>query len=363
MVILAGSGVVIAGGTSFAGQRSAAAVRRGNTAAGSFVSLWATRHAIEVERFSLATGKPAQTLVRDASQLSEPQPGPHGLVWLSPQGTCGGTVRTLDPRSGHTHLVERVAASEMVNDAVPDPTGKRVVQSAVSCSNPFLNEHYVVRDLHSGRSWTLGADARRCHSLSTPSWNATGSQLVFTYGASRLSARGGAAAVGSAGRGAGGRRGGTGRPSHCSVPQRAKIVVVSALHRSKASSWRILARRAGCAYTSAAFDAAGIVAFQACAPNPGDPTVDDFMGPAYAVQLNLQGRVLFRLPLKIGSNPGSIASDLLSGIVLISQNQTVRAHTPTHNFVWQLSGRRLRLVGRYSFTGVGAIDAHPLSEP
>jgi hypothetical protein len=370
--IAAGAGEGASGRAGAPGHRSEALRHRSGERSGgrAFVSVWPVRGAKGrrvIERFSLRSGRPTGVLdgrLPATADLSEPIADRHGAVWFTESSgprcafahsidcgppaprTCASRVIELPP-SGAARTVLSYPPTELVAGASPDPAGDEIaLVQATSCTASYFDDHYVVRSLRSGASWSIGADARPCHLLSTPGWNAAGTVLVFTFGASRLKA-GERQPVGAGG------------PS-CPQPRPANIVLAPAGRASRTSSWTVIAHHVGCEYESAAFDRTGIAAFEACAPRHRPGPANDFLGPAYVVQLAVSGRVEFRVPLAVGANPGSVASDPATGELLVSQNQTYRQHKPTHNFVWQLSGHRLRLVGRYPFTGQGVFAAAPL---
>ena len=343
-------------------------------AGGSFVSLWAPRslHGTAVERFSLGSGRPLGALFTEhagaaAPGLSEPHVDGSGTVWVTAGSgpacigagfECGGLkpnscrskVLKLSPGGGPPQTALTFPDSELVGDGVPSPDGEEVALVTAGCTTSYFDSHYVVRDLESGRQWTLGSGARPCHSLSSPAWNATGTELVFTYGVSTLPQGQQPPTLG-------------GSPA-CTAPSRDGIVVAAADRSSTAASWHVIAHQPGCNYETAAFDRAGIVAFEACAPTPTAPADDDFLGPAYVVQLDTRGRLLFRLPLEVGANPGSVASNPDTGEVLVTQDQTYNdsarpGHQPAYNYVWQLAGRHLRLIVRFPFNGQLVIAGQP----
>jgi hypothetical protein len=115
------------------------------------------------------------------------------------------------------------------------------------------------------------------------------------------------------------------------------------------SAWPFIAPRRGCQYTSVAFDHLGLAAFEACAGRRGFPA-NYFFGPDYLVQLTGAGKVLFRLPLEVGANPGAVLSDPRAGVVLVTEDQGGQSR-PAHQFVWRLHGRHLRLIAAYPFSG------------
>jgi hypothetical protein len=378
-VAAAGLGFAAGAGAGASGRRAGAAGHRAGAlrhrsgerrGGGAFVSVWPVRGAKGqrvIERFSLRSGRPRGVLygrLPATADVSAPMADRRGAIWFTESsGPRCSLVRSIDcgppaPRTCASRVIERspsgaartalsYSPNELVTGAAPDPVGDEIaLVQATSCTASYFDDHYVVRSLRSGASWSIGADARPCHFLSTPAWNAAGTVLVFAFGASSLKA-GERQPVGAGG------------PS-CPQPRPANIVLAPAGHASRTSSWTVIAHHVGCEYESAAFDRTGIAAFEACAPRHRPGPANDFIGPAYVVQLAVSGRVEFRVRLAVGANPGSVASDPSTGEVLVSQNQTYRPHRPTHNFVWQLSGDRLRLVGRYPFTGEGVFAAAPL---
>lgn len=361
-------GLVLAGGV-YAGVASGA----GHTAGArgtSFVSLWQghgpTRSGrLTVELFSLRSGRPLARLATEPGgldQISPPHPGTRGRLWITqssgPQcrnrgfgdcspkpSSCRSRITRWAPGTGRSQTVATFPHFKLVSDAVPSPRRGLLVLLSAPCVNSYFNHHFLVEDLHSHRRWSIGADARPCHALSAPAWNSRATQLVFVYGASRL------------------RRGqrlpGGARGESCLVPRAAGVVIVSASHGSKTKSWKLFPPRSGCQYTSAAFDNQGVAAFEACSPGRRRSTADDDLGPASVVQLDRHGRVLFRIALKRGANPGTVQSDPRTGVVLVTQNQTYRQHHPTYNWVWQLKGHHLRLIARYPFDGELTMSAQP----
>jgi hypothetical protein len=334
---------------------------------GSFVSLWLKprmRYPV-IELFSLRSGRPLGRLADTPMESTgPPHPTQNGELWLTSTtgpkcryplsidcgppvpDSCSSTIRSIDPATGSEQVIASFPRSMLVSDAIPSGTGQLAVLMTGGCSNAYFNEHFVVEDLASGRSWAIGADARPCHGLSAPAFNAGGSRLVFTYAPSALrpgEPRPGPGAAGEV----------------CLAPKASGIVVVAADQPSSARSWKLIAPRSGCQYTSAAFDDSGIAAFQTCAPGRRGPPSNDFLGPDAFVQLDAGGRVLYRVPLELGANPGVVLSDPVTGEVLITQDQTYRQHRPTHEFVWQLHGRRLRLIATYPFSGSGLLAAQP----
>ena len=351
--------VAVAGGVAAAASGSTRLAPRSS----SFLTLWQPKGTfrVVVEQLSLRSGRPLAMLAgpwRASAGVAAPHVDANGDVWITVSSgpkcssnvagcgpvpnSCHSKVIRLDPATGDIRTVETFARSQDVSDAIPSPRGRLAVLVAGGCTTSFFNQHLVVEDQRSGDRWSIGAGALPCHELSDPGWNSSGSQLVFTYGPSRLHSADGYP-HGESCRG-------SGSPG---------IVVVSADHASNPRSWRFIAPPKGCGYTSAVFDKQGVAAFETCSPGRRGGPANDFLGPAYLAQLNDRGRVLFQIALKLGANPGTVRSDPRTGELLVTQDQTYRHHRPTHNWVWQLQGRHVRLIASYPFNGYPLISAQP----
>ncbi len=320
--------------------------------AASFLSLWPAcgcGRTTVLAQFSLADGHSVRTLARvpgaARSQVADPHAA-RGRVWLtfssgprcsSPVAGCGpvpnsctGSTVRYAPVSRRATAVLTTPPSELVSDAVPSPDGRRLAMVSAGCAGSFLNFHLVVRDLRSGRTWTIGADARPCHDLSSVAWNENGSRLAFPYGPSRLSRRG------------------RYPPGVCPAPRLGRLVVVSATRPSSSRSWTLIAADPRCGYTAAAFRRRGLVAIEGCAA-----------GGAYLVVIDTRHRITARFPLARGYNDGAVATDWHTGTVLVSEYQAANQGTPVYDWVWALHGGRLRLVARYPNRDAPTVIAEP----
>ena len=327
---------------------------RGGPRSASFVSLWMPAGArnVRVERFSLRSGDPLARLATQSGSWAEVS-GPYldggGGLWITrssgprckPAGfgecfpvprSCRSSTVQLDPGTDATRSVASFPHSELVTAVIPSPRGQLMVLRVAPCTRSYFNDHFVVVNRRTHWRWAIGADAAVCHGLSDASWNAAGTRLAFAYAPSRL--KPGQQYPGEAG------------GNSCRVPLAAGIVIVSAEHASTTRSWHFIHPRHGCSYESVAFDDKGVVAFEACSLHR--PGQDYSAGPADVVQLSGTRRVLFRLAVKPGASPGTVASDPETGLVLVSEDQAKPNHA-TPNWVWQLQGRRLRLIAGYPF--------------
>ena len=176
--------------------------RRGTSRAGSFISLspaCACGKRTVLEQFSLKNGRRLRALTAVPSNTGAHVANPHtdsrGGVWITTStgprctsgvagcgpapNSCSGTAVRFDPTTRSTTTELTFPSSILVADTLPSPNSRLVAMTTGGCATSFFNEHIVIRDLRSGRQWTIGADAAPCHALGDPAWNPDGSQLVF----------------------------------------------------------------------------------------------------------------------------------------------------------------------------------------
>jgi hypothetical protein len=253
--------------------------------------------------------------------------------------SCTGSVVRLALGSGGETTVRTFARSTQVSDAVPSPDEHEVAFLVAPCARSYFNEHFLLANLHTDQSWTIGAGARVCHRISAPSWNARGTSLIFTYAPSNPAVRVG-------------KRDGYGL---CSDPIAGEIVVLSATRPADLASAQIVKPARGCSYLSAVFDPEGIAATEACEHGalrefsfPGD-----YDGDAYVVQLSALGHPLRRLAIKREPNPAIVARNPRGGPVLVTEELGENTR-PYFNWIWTFNGRALKLV-RHSTENIIAI--------
>jgi hypothetical protein len=331
----------------------------------SFLSLWqpkAGKVRIVLEAFSLQDGRPLRTLEalpRFPTDVSSPHRGSGGSAWITVStgpryrnNTAGGdpapnscttSVVSFDPATGKTVTRLSFPRSMLVADGVPSPDGRRIVMLAGGCATSFLNEYLLVDDLQTGRRLTIGTGAVACHALSSAEWSPDGSKLVFAYGPSTSSPSVQGPPAGT-----------------CTTPHPSALAVLSATRSSQLTAAQLIPPAAGCTYQSAAFDRRGIVGIEACSQGtPAHFPPGVYLGDAYLVQLDSHGRLLLRLPLKLGSNPGTVVTDPSTGLVLVTEDQGQRQHQASFDWVWTFDGRHLQAVGRYPFDGNAVVTAEP----
>jgi hypothetical protein len=332
----------------------------------SFISLWpacACGRTTDLDRFSLSDGHRLRTLahikVRQGQSLPTPAVDRAGRVWLTfssgpactsnvagcgpKPNTCAGHVERLDFDTGASTTVLSPPHSEQVTDALPSPNGRQAVLVEGGCTTGYYNEHFVVRDLASGRQWSIGADAAPCHDLTAPSWSASGRELVFAYGPSVLS------------------RHAHPEPGTCAAPRFNRLVMVSSQRGSATTSWKLLKAKGGCSYEVATFDRWGVTAVESCVRGP-QSSLSVNTGQAFLIQLNHRDGVTRRLALQPGWENGAISTER-DGKVLVSQSQPDNAGYPERDWVWQFNGRALRLVAHYRAEDAAQVIAIPTAAP
>lgn len=351
----------VAGGTHLPASR-----------AGTFISLWPAcgcgRHTA-LDQFSLRTGQRLGTIARvpvaGGESVSPPAARLGGPVLLTfssgPKcagpigggasagpcipvaGSCQSRVESLGPESGAVRTLLSFPASTLVSDAMPSPAGRMLVMDAAGCATSFMDAHLVVRDLASGRQWSIGADAARCHQIGPVSWSADSSRLVFPYAPAILPS-------------------GT-KPStapECTAPRYDRLAVVASRQASATSSWKLTLAAKGCSFTAAAFDAKGIAATEACrgGSHPG-AGADPKLGNVFLLQLNAQDHVIARVALQPGWEQGRVSTIGRTGMVLISQDQPANEGYPERDWVWEFNGHHLRLIAQYAAHDAAQVIAAP----
>jgi len=318
-----------------------------------FPACGCTGHTV-IGQFSRRTGQLVRVLgtIRTDGQISTAATDARGGLWLTftagpalaappvagggPEpGTCSGALVRFDLRSGAVRTVTRFPRWVIVGKAVPSPDGRRVALLEGACATAYFNQHIVLLDLRGGGQIGIGADATACHSLPGVAWSRDGARLVFPYGPSTLPRDASFVPNGT-----------------CLMPRPNRLAVASALGPSGVGSWTLSEAERGCSYQSAAFDRAGIVASEACERGAR-------VGPAYLVAFDRRGRRVAKWPLQIGYEDGGVVRDPATGQVLVSEDQAANIGVTSHDWVWELDGRRLRLVGRYRAADAAVVLAQP----
>jgi hypothetical protein len=326
-----------------------------------FLSLW--RNAKEptvLEGFSLSDGEPVRRLAEVPEGTELPHLGKGLVVWLTQSSgpryrnntaggdpepnSCSASVSRLDLENGTSSVVRSFPSSVQADQAVPSPNEHEAAILAGTCSRAYFNQHLLIENLQTGRTWTIGAKTAPCHSISPPSWNPAGTRLVFAYGPPISAHR----RLPRSQLGAG----------LCTSSGPGEIAIVPAGGAGSFSDATLIKPPHGCSYTDAMFDTKGIAAVAGCekGSEPGFEGLGDYMGDTYLIQLDSRGRVIRKLPLRRGANPATLAP--FDSSVLVSEQQGENTR-PWWDWIWAFNGQTLRLI-RHSNENITAAGVVPL---
>jgi hypothetical protein len=314
-----------------------------------------------LEQFSLKDGRRLRAVAKVPSgtgvHVANPHTDSRGGVWITTStgprctsdvsgcgpvpNSCSGTAVRLDPTSQSTTTELTFPSSILVADTLPSPNGRLVAMTTGGCATSFFNEHIVVRNLRSGRQWTIGSDAAPCHALGDPAWSPDGSKLVFPYGPSVLS-----------------------RDTHvtggtCEAARFSRLVVVPAGRSSQTTTWKLIKADHGCSYQAATFDRWGIAAIEGCVRGEPRGQYSVNGGDAYLVQMSPRHHVMLRLALARGYDGGEIVNDPGTGTVLVSEYQAANQGIPVFNWVWAFDEHTLRTIRRFPNKDAPTVIAEP----
>ncbi|OJV24683.1 MAG: hypothetical protein BGO26_19205 [Actinobacteria bacterium 69-20] len=215
-------------------------------------------HGMQVQATAVASGKVWVTLSSGPRCSS-------GVEGCGPvPGSCAGQVITIAPTDGTPSVALTAPADELIADAKPSPDGSLLAYLDGSCDSSYFNQHLQVRDLRTGRSWSIGAALAMCHSLGSISWTPNGQNLVVAYGPSTLPP----GAAGDYGHGT------------CQSPGPAQLAVVPALQGAPDLPGVHTAMDADCQAAAVTATKDGYAAIEAC----GSP--DYLSGPALLLALD-----------------------------------------------------------------------------
>ena len=238
-------------------------------------------------------------------------------------GSCAGQVLRLDPKTGKAMPMVTASPDELISDAQPSPNGRYLAYLDGKCSVPST-EYVRVRDLATGRSWTIGRRLSACTTLGSLAWSASGNDLAVEYG-----------------------------PSACKTRPN-ELAIVPALRPAAGLPGRRVRMDANCQADAVAATRTGYAAIEACGAHLGYRT-----GPASLLLFNSTLKVTSRS--SVGSCLGTDAelsaasksSDLLIATHQFSRrvdrptatNHTAQANSAVHRH-WTGPESRVRLGDR-----------------
>ena len=159
--------------------------------------------------------------------------------------TCTSVVDWVDPATGSVATVYTAPEDRDVSGGFPSPNGDQLALVGGPCEPASGRIDITVRNLLTGRQWTLGRSVRRCTGIGpTVAWSSNGKELLFPW--ARISGAPGP------------------YPQWCSNDQLARLVVTAADRNSGPRSWSVIRADNGCSFLHAVFDARGIAAIEGC---------------------------------------------------------------------------------------------------
>ena len=291
--------------------------------------------------FSLRNGQLLGTIAKLSSPVgvSAPHPGPGGSILLTvsagptcgevscAKNSCASSVDRLDLNTGTVTTLYRAPDSLIVTDAVVSPRGRMLAMSGGACAPKAAA--VIVRDLGTGRQWSIGANLPYCTGLGPVSWNPNGAELMFAYAPvinpPDLPANG----------------------AFCTATRPARLAIAAAGHASSSHAWELISADRGCSFEAGVFDHAGIAAVEGCQHGGPSAPGQNPLGDAYLLQLDTGRHVVARLALQPGWEQGLVTTEP-DGRVLISQDQPANEGYPERDWVWEFDGRQLRPIAHYA---------------
>lgn len=305
-----------------------------------------------LETFSTATGRALGTLrhAPRGMQLESVAMTASGRLWVTTAtgprvrndtlggdpapNSCRSSILEVQPGRDHVLVVSTSPRSQLINDAVPSPSGDRVAYLESGCRTFFADPHLVIRKRHGGGELTIGSDAASCHGMTAPSWSSDGVQLTFSFTPSTETHPWPAGA--------------------CPRSRPSELVVASTRHSSQMGAVHVLAPPSGCGYVQSAFDAWGIAAVETCGA--------DQVGPAYLVQLTSALTVTSKFALQSGSARTSLSVSPGGDFVLVDEYEARPDLGPggkpgPWDWLYDFDGVALRLIHVYPDAQYGISSA------
>lgn len=323
-----------------------------------FLSLWpacACGHTTTLDAFSLKSGRRLGSVLQMPPTRSEvwaapntadgsvlityargprcKNPGSFGGCEVVPH-SCHSSVQSVNPRNELAMTLLQVPGSRFVTNASASPRHGMLAMESASCANGAFDSYLEVFDEHTHKHWSLGAPDAPCDAIGPASWNASATELVFPYGASRGPEIHGAT-------------------QGCPLSKRSRLVVTSALHSSASTDWRPIAPGRHCSFVAAAFDQGGIAAVETCGH-----LSTGAIGNGTLVQVEHR-RIVARFPLKRGWEGGGVFTEPGGAKVLVTQSQPANAGYPERDWVWEFDGRQLRAITSYPANDAEQVLALP----
>jgi len=255
--------------------------------------------------------------------------------------SCRNTVTALSPGSTAPRVLFKVSGSRAIVDrVVPNSTGTEVSLALTPCISLQGMAGVFVRDLKSGVTRPVVTRSNRCDGFGPASWSQSGRELVFPFDP------------------AGGKPIELGGSLGCPAGGRAYLALSSS-DPATAKGLKLIDASPGCQFQSAAFDRLGIAATEGCSKGDPDGGVGGFLGYAYLMQFNPDGKVIRRLSLKVGLEQSVVATVPNTGNVLVTEDRPANEPYPERDWVWEFNGHKLRFIESYQAEDAAQVLAVP----
>ena len=240
--------------------------------------------------------------------------------------SCTNEVLRAIPGTGRTDVAFAVSGRFSIDNAVPSPSGRAIVLTRSPCTAENGPTDLIQR-ASAARERIVFGRRNACDTIERPAWNPAGDRLVFVYDQARSAPN----------------RGSVGGVRGCPTSRNQLVITGTAPHAPR----RRIADAEGCAYAAAAFDPEGVLAVEGCKQGAPPGFDDTNLGDGYLVQFSPTGHRLRRWPLRRGVEQALITHEPGTGQLLITQDLPANNHEPGADWVWELSGSRLRLIHHY----------------
>lgn len=241
--------------------------------------------------------------------------------------SCTNRVLSDTPGAGRLRVAFTVPGRSAIEDAIPSANGGSIAFYRAPCTSENGLTGVFLRSTRTARERLLFGRRNACDAIDRPAWNTSGDRLVFVYDHARSAPT----------------RGPVGGVRGCGQTRNEIVVTGTGPHH------RIdrIADEEGCAYAAATFDPRGVLAVEGCKRGSRPDPVSTGDGDAYLVQLSASGQRLERWALKRGLEQALITHEPGTRRLLITQDLPANNNEPEADWVWELDGAHLRLVGRY----------------
>jgi hypothetical protein len=251
-----------------------------------------------------------------APGLLDQEPEPH---------TCRNEIVVWHARSATTSVYLRPSDNVIISGAMVSPDGQMLAFNESGCATGYMDSYIRVRDIASGRNWTIGQQLGRCNNVD-PAWTADSKNFIVAYAAPP-------------------KKPYRGPQDTCSWPRREEVAEVSATLPQPGMAGRTAEAQAHCQITSTAQLAGGqVLAIEAC----GGAGQFYLSGPARLLVFNSQLRLVRQFSLGRCTDGNDLSTDVSGSAALITAYLFCNppGHRQPVTRLWSYAGGVLRPIAR-----------------